>query len=71
MRSTPTWLITGASSGLGRDLAAYVLEQGHEVVLAARTEHPMLELAGRYPVRTSAEVESAVAVQHLAVQPGA
>lgn len=32
-----TWLITGASSGLGLDLAQYVLEQGDQVVLAAAT----------------------------------
>src|SRR5579872_21074 len=31
-----TWLITGASSGLGYALAQYVLERGDRVVLAAR-----------------------------------
>ena len=35
--SNTTWLITGASSGLGYALGEYVLKQGDRVVLAART----------------------------------
>ena len=44
-----TWLITGASSGLGYALAEYVLEQGDQVVAAARTLEPMAALTERYP----------------------
>jgi NAD(P)-dependent dehydrogenase (short-subunit alcohol dehydrogenase family) len=44
-----TWLITGASSGLGYALAEHVLEQGARVVLGARTLDPMVALADRYP----------------------
>jgi NAD(P)-dependent dehydrogenase (short-subunit alcohol dehydrogenase family) len=44
-----TWLITGASSGLGYALAEHVLEQGERVVLGARTLDPMVALADRYP----------------------
>ncbi len=44
-----TWLITGASSGLGYALAEYVLEQGDHVVAAARTLEPMAALTERYP----------------------
>jgi NAD(P)-dependent dehydrogenase (short-subunit alcohol dehydrogenase family) len=44
-----TWLITGASSGLGYALAQYVLEQGDRVVLAARTMNSMRALATRFP----------------------
>ena len=44
-----TWLITGASSGLGYALAEYVLEQGDQVVAAARTLEPMSALTERYP----------------------
>ena len=44
-----TWLITGASSGLGYALAEYVLEQGDQVVAAARTLGPMAALTERYP----------------------
>jgi short-subunit dehydrogenase len=46
--TTATWVITGASSGLGYDLAERVLENGHEVVLAARNVHAMHELAERH-----------------------
>jgi NAD(P)-dependent dehydrogenase (short-subunit alcohol dehydrogenase family) len=44
-----TWLITGASSGLGYALAEHVLEQGDQVVLGARTLDPMTALSKRYP----------------------
>src|SRR5882757_8656412 len=44
-----TWLITGASSGLGYALAEHVLEQGDQVVAAARTLEPMAALMERYP----------------------
>jgi NAD(P)-dependent dehydrogenase (short-subunit alcohol dehydrogenase family) len=44
-----TWLITGASSGLGFALAQYVLEQGDRAVLGARTLHAMSELVAHYP----------------------
>ncbi len=44
-----TWLITGASSGLGYALAEHVLEQGDQVVAAARTLEPMAALTERYP----------------------
>jgi len=49
MNTPSTWLITGASSGLGYDLAEHVLSQGQEVVLAARSEAAMHDLAARYP----------------------
>ena len=44
-----TWLITGASSGLGYSLAKYVLEKGGRVVMGARTLSAMTELAARHP----------------------
>jgi NAD(P)-dependent dehydrogenase (short-subunit alcohol dehydrogenase family) len=49
-----TWLITGASSGLGYALAEFVLQRGHRVVLAARSMHSMRGLAARYPERALA-----------------
>jgi NAD(P)-dependent dehydrogenase (short-subunit alcohol dehydrogenase family) len=49
-----TWLITGASSGLGYALAKYVLEQGDRVVMAARTLDGMGSLAERHPGRALA-----------------
>ena len=44
-----TWLITGASSGLGFALAKYVLERGDRVVIGARTLTAMSDLAARFP----------------------
>src|SRR5260370_17395960 len=44
-----TWLITGASSGLGYSLAEYVLKEGDGVVLGARWLTQMADLAARYP----------------------
>ena len=49
--SETTWLITGASSGLGYALAEHVLQNGERVVMGARTVGPMNELASRYPDR--------------------
>ena len=45
-RFGPWALITGASSGIGRELARQVAENGINVVLVARREH-LLEEAGR------------------------
>src|ERR1700720_4690215 len=49
-----TWLITGASSGLGYALAEFVLQRGDRVVLAARSMNSMSALAARYPDRALA-----------------
>ncbi|RKS75556.1 short-subunit dehydrogenase [Motilibacter peucedani] len=44
-----TWLITGSSTGLGRDLARAVLEAGHNAVVTARDPGSVRELADAYP----------------------
>jgi NAD(P)-dependent dehydrogenase (short-subunit alcohol dehydrogenase family) len=44
-----TWLITGASGGLGGALAEYALQQGDQVVLAARSKPGMERIAADYP----------------------
>src|SRR5258706_11110854 len=44
-----TWLITGASSGLGYALAEFVLQRCRAVLLAARSMHSVCGLAARYP----------------------
>jgi NAD(P)-dependent dehydrogenase (short-subunit alcohol dehydrogenase family) len=49
-----TWLITGASSGLGRALAEHVLRNGDNAVLAARGIDALRELAAPYPDRALA-----------------
>lgn len=47
--STPVWLITGSSSGLGHALASAVLHRGHRVILTARNTAPMQVLADAFP----------------------
>src|SRR3979490_518989 len=49
-----TWLITGASRGLGYALAEYALQQGDRVALGARSQAAMTALAARYPDRALA-----------------
>jgi NAD(P)-dependent dehydrogenase (short-subunit alcohol dehydrogenase family) len=49
-----TWLITGASRGLGRMIAETALERGHRVVLTARRPEAVAPLADLYPDRAIA-----------------
>jgi uncharacterized protein YbjT (DUF2867 family) len=44
-----TWLITGSSSGLGRNLARAVLDAGHNAVLGARNPSSVKDLADAHP----------------------
>lgn len=44
-----TWLITGASSGLGRAIAEHVLAAGHQVVTTARNTDAVEDLVRSYP----------------------
>jgi short-subunit dehydrogenase len=50
------WLITGASQGFGRALAAEVLSRGEAVVAAVRDEESVRELRGLYPDQLSVAV---------------
>jgi len=45
----PTWLITGCSTGLGRDLAAAVLDRGWNAVVTARDPAKIQSLVAGYP----------------------
>lgn len=49
MSSARTWLITGASRGLGRAFTEAALAGGERVVAAARDVGPLADLAERYP----------------------
>jgi len=44
MSSAPVWLITGTSSGFGRDLAVALLERGHRVIATARNVSKIADL---------------------------
>jgi NAD(P)-dependent dehydrogenase (short-subunit alcohol dehydrogenase family) len=44
-----TWLITGISSGLGRELAQQLLERGDRVVGTVRRREPVADLDEQYP----------------------
>ncbi|MCC5809743.1 MAG: SDR family NAD(P)-dependent oxidoreductase [Ectothiorhodospiraceae bacterium] len=49
MTEARNWLITGCSSGFGRELARTVLEQGDRAVITARSKESLRELAEAYP----------------------
>ncbi len=67
--SNKVWLVTGASTGFGRELVEYLLAQGARVVGTARRVEGLKELEAKYPktalvawmdVTDQKQVESAV-----------
>ncbi|WP_213781429.1 oxidoreductase [Caballeronia sp. dw_276] len=48
-RDNPVWLITGCSTGFGRELAKLVLERGWRAVVTARDPSTLKELTEGYP----------------------
>ncbi|HWL76500.1 oxidoreductase [Microbacterium sp.] len=46
-----TWMITGTSKGLGRDIAEEALARGHRVVATARDPKSIRDLEGKHPDR--------------------
>ena len=47
--SKKVWLVTGASTGFGRELAEYLLAQGAQVVATARKVEGLQALGSKYP----------------------
>jgi NAD(P)-dependent dehydrogenase (short-subunit alcohol dehydrogenase family) len=47
------WLITGCSTGMGRDIALEALERGYRVVLTARNPESVADLVARFPQRST------------------
>ena len=61
-------LVTGATQGIGQAVAQALLEDGHHVVLAARRERELDEMAQRYPdqaLPVATDVADPSAVEHL------
>jgi NAD(P)-dependent dehydrogenase (short-subunit alcohol dehydrogenase family) len=54
MTDKKVWLITGTSSGVGRELVAAALEQGYRVVASARTPEDVRALVAPHPDRALA-----------------
>jgi NAD(P)-dependent dehydrogenase (short-subunit alcohol dehydrogenase family) len=48
-KTDKVWLVTGASTGFGRELVEYLLAQGARVVATARKVEGLKELETRYP----------------------
>jgi NAD(P)-dependent dehydrogenase (short-subunit alcohol dehydrogenase family) len=51
-----TWLITGVSSGFGRELTTQLLERGDRVIGTIRRREPVADLIERYPDTFRAEL---------------
>ena len=69
MKTEKVWLVTGASTGFGRELVEYLLGQGARVVATARKVEALQDLGTRYPehvlvaamdVTDQAQVDAAV-----------
>lgn len=73
-RQKKTALVTGASSGMGKEIAKRVIEAGFQVFVAARSVEKMADLAklGAMPLRMdiSKEVEIQLAVDTILKQAG-
>ena len=49
--ASKVWLISGCSSGFGREIALAALEHGDRVVVTARRPETVADICARYPER--------------------
>src|SRR5262252_417012 len=54
LQSSPTWLITGCSTGFGRELARAVVARGYRVVVTARDPKTVEDIVAGHGDRTLA-----------------
>jgi len=64
MSSRPLAIVTGASAGIGRELARILAREGHDLVLVARREAQLTELADE--LKTRYDAASTIAAVDLA-----
>ena len=50
-KTDKVWLVTGASTGFGRELVEYLLTHGARVVATARKIEALKDLGAQYPER--------------------
>ena len=51
MTTSPVWLITGCSTGIGREIAIAALEKGHRAVVTARKPSAVEDIQAQFPDR--------------------
>ena len=49
-------LVTGASSGIGREIALYLSELGYELILVSRDDRKLIEVQNE--VKTKVQIEN-------------
>ena len=54
MNEQKVWLITGSSTGFGREITEQALERGYRVVATARNTDKLKDLIAAYPERAIA-----------------
>lgn len=69
--SRPVALVTGASSGIGREIARVAAERGHDLVLVARGEEALAALSGELSDRHGARASVVPADLSTPEGPGA
>ncbi len=70
MTTTKTILITGATSGIGRDAAVYLASRGHRVIACGRNERALEELRAEGLTALALDVTDARSIEAVRAQVG-